>query len=873
MPRHVRFPRSNVSGNIPQQLEPGSPAFNWPDQKTYVGGPGGAPVLVGMPVRDWKSQNTYYLQDVVYRDGYLWRANVSIVPPGNFNPAQWVRLGPDEVDPSRELMGTVVLTPSTIGETPTLVTVSAGSGYVMDVSNPASPVATAVSWQERTFSKSSLDVNQLLYIGVNAGGTVQLFTPDEITPAWRRQNILLGHFALRTDDRSLIDPITRSFPGHNTRSDLTDLLETIGAFRLTGTELTVLGSNQFGVTGGLVWSHRGAFPGGQANIHQVASGGPLLVRMAKREGLGSDDAELVSDPSLYDNAGILIAVPAGQVTIQYAFLKPDGGLIICYGQTVYTDVNQALGQVRDDINGFVFSDVIAPEYVLLGAIVTNDTGSEQIIVPSSLGIAGSRISGPGGGLSTISFLPIDGSQAMQGALDLGGNALINGTIPGDIVDFLVRAYTTTGDTEDDAGVLAVNLTDSKVLVGDQTVADRVLPYDTARIYKLDDLAIVDQTLFRCIAITSTPGPFAPADWEQVGANPLDPSTGAILVEPPNDTRNTIDLTPAAGFAKALSIQTDALQTVDIADFGPRAGIDRYGVPKGAFGGEIVVSTQLAHGFTAASVGLAVYQAPDNRYLLADLSNPDTFPTGVIREVVNENVFLVQHTGIVPNLATESFQGNVAPTRNKLYVLSATPGVLKEFTDPATDGPPVMMALGPTTGVLRFGFQVEITQLTLQDVYPVGSIYLSLSPTLPAAFTANMTWEPYAQGRALVGVGNNGQFDWQVGQERGAETVTLTEAQMPTHNHSVDPPTATTSTAGSHKHGGDNILSRSQGGQGVDLNGASTCNTVDISAAMANAGNHSHTVNIPAFNSGNKGGGQAHNNVQPSIGIHVFRRIA
>lgn len=46
---------------------------------------------------------------------------------------------------------------------------------------------------------------------------------------------------------------------------------------------------------------------------------------------------------------------------------------------------------------------------------------------------------------------------------------------------------------------------------------------------------------------------------------------------------------------------------------------------------------------------------------------------------------------------------------------------------------------------------ELINTTLDSIYPVGSVYISLTSTNPGTYLKG-TWEPFAQGRTLVGVG-------------------------------------------------------------------------------------------------------------------------
>lgn len=99
----------------------------------------------------------------------------------------------------------------------------------------------------------------------------------------------------------------------------------------------------------------------------------------------------------------------------------------------------------------------------------------------------------------------------------------------------------------------------------------------------------------------------------------------------------------------------------------------------------------------------------------------------------------------------------------------------------------------------------------------------------------------------------------LGASGGAQNVTLTEAQMPAHTHTV---TGSTNTTGAHTH--------SYTGAEFDLGGTgggATANPVDLTTGSA--GSHSHTVSGTAAATG---GGQAHNNVQPTLVCNKIMRV-
>ena len=132
-------------------------------------------------------------------------------------------------------------------------------------------------------------------------------------------------------------------------------------------------------------------------------------------------------------------------------------------------------------------------------------------------------------------------------------------------------------------------------------------------------------------------------------------------------------------------------------------------------------------------------------------------------------------------------------------------------------------------------EVEVTAAIINAlVYPVGSIYFNMAvSTNPATLLGMGTWVAYGEGRVLVGYQSSGTFD-ALDEELGAETHTLTTAEMPAHTHTYGKST-TTESMSIHDISG--------------LRGAATTNT------------------------GSTGGGGAHNNLQPSVTVYMWKRTA
>ena len=135
---------------------------------------------------------------------------------------------------------------------------------------------------------------------------------------------------------------------------------------------------------------------------------------------------------------------------------------------------------------------------------------------------------------------------------------------------------------------------------------------------------------------------------------------------------------------------------------------------------------------------------------------------------------------------------------------------------------------------------EITAI-MAVIYPVGSVYINATDsTNPNTLFGFGTWVAFGAGRVPVGKASSGTFG-TAGATLGAETRTLTTAEMPAHNH------------GSYHYSNDPYRTPSPG------SGANTA---------LDGGSYGFNRNGTTT-----GGGGAHNNIQPSIVVYMWRRTA
>lgn len=130
------------------------------------------------------------------------------------------------------------------------------------------------------------------------------------------------------------------------------------------------------------------------------------------------------------------------------------------------------------------------------------------------------------------------------------------------------------------------------------------------------------------------------------------------------------------------------------------------------------------------------------------------------------------------------------------------------------------------------FQTAGSNFVLDNVYPIGAIYMSMNSTNPGTLFGG-TWEQ-VQGKFLLGVSNA----YPAGSSGGESEHTLTTAEIPDHTHSF-------------KYSGQSVTT------GV--------NSIRLYQAASNQYN--------AYSGGQSSncGGQAHNNMPPYLAVYIWYR--
>ena len=212
------------------------------------------------------------------------------------------------------------------------------------------------------------------------------------------------------------------------------------------------------------------------------------------------------------------------------------------------------------------------------------------------------------------------------------------------------------------------------------------------------------------------------------------------------------------------------------------------------------------------------------------------------------------------------------------------------------------------------FKKDIVDL----IYPVGSIYISMNSTNPSTLFGG-TWEAFGQGRVLIGAGTgndgNTSLSFPAGFTGGEYKHYLTKSEIPSHTHSfsgttsansrghthtytkangVNGHTLTIAEIPSHEHAINYSQTVSQSGwpsgSAYYMPWNPNYNTGYIKAtATGGGGSHNHGLSTSSATSGsesqnhthtfsgttnqNTDGGASHNNIQPYIGVYMWKRTA
>ena len=138
--------------------------------------------------------------------------------------------------------------------------------------------------------------------------------------------------------------------------------------------------------------------------------------------------------------------------------------------------------------------------------------------------------------------------------------------------------------------------------------------------------------------------------------------------------------------------------------------------------------------------------------------------------------MVSRVRISKQLELSLAPGSVVVTDSSNEQMYLPPGDIGEILSIDALGEPNWQPIGTAPGDVP-------TNNLLQALYPVGSVYISGSATMPGLISMIGTWVEL-KGRVIVGVDTT-QLEFNtVNKVGGFKTHTLTVGEMPSHQHSI-----------------------------------------------------------------------------------------
>jgi hypothetical protein len=227
-----------------------------------------------------------------------------------------------------------------------------------------------------------------------------------------------------------------------------------------------------------------------------------------------------------------------------------------------------------------------------------------------------------------------------------------------------------------------------------------------------------------------------------------------------------------------------------------------------------------------------------------------------------------------------------PNLTNEFIADSYRGVLHTSNQPVTGselrqvydglGNPTALKISSTTiGVGNFTFPTNGTlgqtlifdsggNLTAGSLFPVGSVYFTTTDTNPGTFLGG-TWVRIAQGRFIAGVGtgNDGDRSQEIvsGNSGGKYTHTLTESEMPSHDHEGI-------SIGYGK--GSFIRNSGRLSENFSIGSGRSSKQSDIFVPIGGTTPFYHQGEVDLEDSG---GDLPHNNTPPAFGLFVWNRTA
>lgn len=272
------------------------------------------------------------------------------------------------------------------------VTISDGSGQIVDFSDPTAIVAPALaSWSSiADVAITAIATTQVTFLFINSGGVlVQVTQPVE---ADYRDKVYLG-YVLHGDNVNVDDIVSIPKLGYGGAQNTSQLLRAFDPFEIAGLEISgVAATLTMRREAGIIYAEGANFhvdPNDSSAV-AIALANPLTFFRVFSDGtedgetnFDTDGTNTLVDPVNFDNAGAKTAIGGSdkQSTLQRLYLAPNGEEFLAFGQEKFADFATAVAAAGKEV--FVESSLMLVSRLVgrwaLRRIVTDLTNTDAAL--------------------------------------------------------------------------------------------------------------------------------------------------------------------------------------------------------------------------------------------------------------------------------------------------------------------------------------------------------------------------------------------------------------------------------------------------------------------------------------------------------------
>ena len=241
----------------------------------------------------------------------------------------------------------------TINADPTKINISAGSGWVLDWTDPVNPVGTLVTWGAITGVAIPNLAGLLTTVGVDATGAAVFLTGGAPTAQARRDRIQLS-IAVHTNGTSVVAIIPIKKLAYQNVEAIIDYLRVAGS-ATTGNQVYALGALTIEKTAGTTATPfiNSSVDAQNPYVKTDAAQSPASYFLSYRNGSGgyiTAGAATNVNPNVYDtNAGTPTTVSNNKFTCQYFYWISTSAALMCVlGNVEYGTLDEAVSGHEED---------------------------------------------------------------------------------------------------------------------------------------------------------------------------------------------------------------------------------------------------------------------------------------------------------------------------------------------------------------------------------------------------------------------------------------------------------------------------------------------------------------------------------------------